>query len=102
MGGEGAILEPKESIGGMLKAIHGLGEGDNGRVQHLLRHCGTFLSFRMPQASRLRQLLYCDSKPPYCSGEQQCSGFDGYLTVCPSAYLHLADDVYRYSLCPYR
>ncbi|KAK0938778.1 hypothetical protein LTR48_004741 [Friedmanniomyces endolithicus] len=31
MGGEGAILEPKESIGGMLKAIHGLGEGDNGK-----------------------------------------------------------------------
>ncbi|TKA58220.1 hypothetical protein B0A55_12203 [Friedmanniomyces simplex] len=30
MGGEGAILEPEESIGGMLKCIHGLGEGDNG------------------------------------------------------------------------
>ncbi|KAK0908851.1 hypothetical protein LTR91_017234 [Friedmanniomyces endolithicus] len=31
MGGEGAILEPEESIGGMLKAIHGLGEEDNGK-----------------------------------------------------------------------
>lgn len=28
MGGEGAILEPEESIGGMLKTIHGLGESD--------------------------------------------------------------------------
>ncbi|KAK6432816.1 hypothetical protein LTR95_011008 [Oleoguttula sp. CCFEE 5521] len=31
MGGEGAVLEPEESIGGMLKCIHGLGEGENGK-----------------------------------------------------------------------
>lgn len=31
LGGEGAILEPEESIGGMLKVIHGLGQGDNGK-----------------------------------------------------------------------
>lgn len=31
MGGDGAILEPHESIGGMLKTIKGLGEGDNGK-----------------------------------------------------------------------
>jgi len=31
MGGDGAVLEPEESIGGMLKCIHGLGEGSNGK-----------------------------------------------------------------------
>jgi len=31
MGGEGAVLEPEESIGGMLKCVHGLAEGDNGK-----------------------------------------------------------------------
>ncbi|KAJ9622604.1 hypothetical protein H2203_006252 [Taxawa tesnikishii (nom. ined.)] len=31
MGGEGAVLEPEESIGGMLKCIHGLGKDDNGK-----------------------------------------------------------------------
>lgn len=31
MGGEGAILEPEESIGGMLKCIHGLGDESNGK-----------------------------------------------------------------------
>jgi len=31
MGGEGAVLEPEVSIGGMLKTVHGLGEGDNGK-----------------------------------------------------------------------
>lgn len=31
MGGEGAILEPKTSIGGMLKALHGLKTEDNGK-----------------------------------------------------------------------
>lgn len=31
MGGEGAVLEPQESIGGMLKCIHGLREADNGK-----------------------------------------------------------------------
>lgn len=31
MGGEGAVLEPEESIGGMLKALHGLGEEDGGK-----------------------------------------------------------------------
>ncbi|KAK3066140.1 hypothetical protein LTR53_017633, partial [Teratosphaeriaceae sp. CCFEE 6253] len=31
MGGDGAVLEPEESIGGMLKCIRGLGEGDNGK-----------------------------------------------------------------------
>lgn len=31
MGGEGAVLEAEESIGGMLACVHGLGEGDNGR-----------------------------------------------------------------------
>jgi NAD(P)-dependent dehydrogenase (short-subunit alcohol dehydrogenase family) len=30
MGGEGAVLEPEESIGGMLKCIHGLTSEDNG------------------------------------------------------------------------
>lgn len=31
MGGDGAILEPEVSIGGMLKVVHGLKEGDNGK-----------------------------------------------------------------------
>lgn len=31
MGGDGAILEPEESIGGMLKTVRGLKEGDNGK-----------------------------------------------------------------------
>lgn len=31
MGGEGAMLEPEVSIGGMLKVVHGLGDGDNGK-----------------------------------------------------------------------
>ncbi|KAK5128071.1 hypothetical protein LTR85_005188 [Meristemomyces frigidus] len=31
MGGEGAVLEAEESIGGILECVHGLGEGDNGR-----------------------------------------------------------------------
>jgi hypothetical protein len=31
MGGDGAVLLPEESIGGMLKCVHGLGEGDNGK-----------------------------------------------------------------------
>ena len=31
MGGEGAVLEPEESISGMLKCVQGLGEGDNGK-----------------------------------------------------------------------
>ena len=31
MGGEGAILEPHESIGGMLKTIHGLDMQGSGR-----------------------------------------------------------------------
>lgn len=31
MGGDGAILEPEESIGGMLKVVRGLKEGDNGK-----------------------------------------------------------------------
>lgn len=31
MGGDGAVLSPEESIGGMLKCVHGLGEGDNGK-----------------------------------------------------------------------
>ncbi|KAJ9138261.1 NAD(P)-binding protein [Coniochaeta hoffmannii] len=31
MGGEGAILEPKDSIGGMLKVLHGLKSEDNGK-----------------------------------------------------------------------
>ena len=31
MGGDGAILEPHESIGGMLECVHGLKEGDNGK-----------------------------------------------------------------------
>lgn len=31
MGGSGAVLEPEESIGGMLKCIHGLEEGSNGK-----------------------------------------------------------------------
>lgn len=31
MGGEGAVLEPEESIEGMLKCIHGLKESDNGK-----------------------------------------------------------------------
>jgi len=30
MGGAGAMLEPEESIGGMLKLLHGLQDGDNG------------------------------------------------------------------------
>jgi NAD(P)-dependent dehydrogenase (short-subunit alcohol dehydrogenase family) len=30
MGGDGAVLEPEESIGGMLKCIHGLTTEDNG------------------------------------------------------------------------
>ena len=31
MGGEGAVLEAEESIGGMLKVLRGLKEGDSGR-----------------------------------------------------------------------
>ena len=31
MGGDGAVLTPEESIGGMLKVVEGLGEGDNGK-----------------------------------------------------------------------
>ncbi|KAM0701869.1 hypothetical protein Q7P35_010779 [Cladosporium inversicolor] len=31
MGGEGAVLMPEESIGEMLKCVHGLKEGDNGK-----------------------------------------------------------------------
>jgi NAD(P)-dependent dehydrogenase (short-subunit alcohol dehydrogenase family) len=31
MGGEGAILEPETSIGGMLKTLHGLKSEDNGK-----------------------------------------------------------------------
>ena len=31
MGGDGAVLMPEESIGGMLRCVVGLGEGDNGR-----------------------------------------------------------------------
>ncbi|KAK5170414.1 uncharacterized protein LTR77_005002 [Saxophila tyrrhenica] len=31
MGGDGAILEPEESIGGMLKVLNGLKEKDNGK-----------------------------------------------------------------------
>ena len=31
MGGSGAVLEAEESISGMLKVLHGLGEGDNGK-----------------------------------------------------------------------
>lgn len=31
MGGEGAVLEPEESIGGMLKAIHGLGKEETAK-----------------------------------------------------------------------
>lgn len=31
MGGEGAVLEPEESIGGMLKVLHGLKSEDNGK-----------------------------------------------------------------------
>lgn len=31
MGGEGAVLEPEESIGGMLKCVHGFDEGSNGK-----------------------------------------------------------------------
>ncbi|KAF4554733.1 Short chain dehydrogenase-like protein 13 [Elsinoe fawcettii] len=31
MGGEGAVLEAEESIGGMLRTLHKLGEGDNGK-----------------------------------------------------------------------
>lgn len=31
MGGKDASLRPEESIGGMLKCLHGLGEGDNGK-----------------------------------------------------------------------
>ena len=31
MGGEGAVLEAEESIGGMLRCVHGLGEADNGK-----------------------------------------------------------------------
>lgn len=31
MGGEGAVLEPEESIGGMLKTVHGLGKEDTGK-----------------------------------------------------------------------
>jgi len=31
MGGDGAVLEPHESIGGMLKTIHGLGEKDTAK-----------------------------------------------------------------------
>ena len=31
MGGSQAILEPEQSIGGMLKVLHGLGDADNGK-----------------------------------------------------------------------
>lgn len=31
MGGEGAVLEPEESIKGMLKTIHGLKEGETAK-----------------------------------------------------------------------
>lgn len=31
MGGSGAVLEPEESISGMLKCIHGLDQGSNGK-----------------------------------------------------------------------
>ena len=31
MGGEGAVLEAEVSVEGMLRTLHGLGEGDNGR-----------------------------------------------------------------------
>ncbi|KAK4546633.1 hypothetical protein LTR36_001850 [Oleoguttula mirabilis] len=31
MGGEGAVLEAEESIGGMLKCVHGLGDAENGK-----------------------------------------------------------------------
>lgn len=31
MGGEGAVLEPEDSIGGMIKVLHGLKDGDNGK-----------------------------------------------------------------------
>ncbi|MCJ1412567.1 hypothetical protein MMC19_006664 [Ptychographa xylographoides] len=31
MGGEGAVLEPQESIGGMLRTIHKIGKTENGR-----------------------------------------------------------------------
>lgn len=31
MGGEGAVLTPAESIGGMLKTLHGVGEADAGK-----------------------------------------------------------------------
>ena len=31
MGGDGAILEPETSIGGMLKVLHGLKDADNGK-----------------------------------------------------------------------
>lgn len=31
MGGDGAVLEPHESIGGMLKTLHGLTDQDNGK-----------------------------------------------------------------------
>lgn len=31
MGGSRAVLEPEESISGMLKCIHGLEEGSNGK-----------------------------------------------------------------------
>lgn len=34
MGGEGAIMEPKDSIGGMLKVLHGLKGQDNGKFFH--------------------------------------------------------------------
>ena len=30
MGGEGAVLEPSDSIGGMLRVLHGLKSEDNG------------------------------------------------------------------------
>lgn len=31
MGGEGAVLEPEDSIGGMLKIIHGQGPNDTAK-----------------------------------------------------------------------
>lgn len=31
MGGDGAVLEPEESIGGMLKTLHGVRDADNGK-----------------------------------------------------------------------
>lgn len=34
MGGQGAFLEPEESIAGMLKVLHGLGDADNGAFYH--------------------------------------------------------------------